>query len=184
MPRKIGRVSDAELREEIAGLVARDAIRQLVYRYAWSMDSRDLDAVVTLFVDDVRVNAQERGRAALRATLGAQLHSIGPTTLMVGNHIIDLDAHDRNRAAGIVYCRAYIEEPHGFVEQMIVYHDRYRRGPDGMWLFVGRRHELFYGITTAEQPHRQGPANWPERSTGVGTLPFRLESWQKFRNHG
>ena len=172
-------MDDDGLEVQVSTIFARDAIRQLVARYAWCVDTRDLDALVQLFVDDVRVSETASGRAALRESFAEQLRAIGPTTLMVGNHIIDLDPNAPELATGIVYCRAYIQEPQGFVEQMIVYSDRYRRDIDG-WRFVGRRHELFYGITTSESPHDQAPADWPQHSVGVGTLPFRLDTWQRF----
>ena len=35
--------------------VARDEIRQLAYRYALAVDSRDIDLLVSLFVPDVKV---------------------------------------------------------------------------------------------------------------------------------
>ncbi len=44
-------------------LTARDEIRQLVYRYALAIDSRDIDLLVSLFVPDVRVGREGRGRS-------------------------------------------------------------------------------------------------------------------------
>jgi hypothetical protein len=156
--------------------VARDEIRQLLYRYAWCMDSRDIDGLVALFVESTR------GDGALHASFASQLAGLGPTALLVGNHLIDFDASDSRLARGVVYCRGYISEPDGFVEQMIVYFDRYRHDDDGLWRFVGRKHELFYGVRTAEQPYAQPAADWPAHSVGVGTIPFRLESWQQFEH--
>lgn len=155
--------------------VARDELHQLVYRYAWYLDSRDLDALVALFV------AETRGNGALRASFAAQLAPLGPTALLVGNHIVDFDPDDERLARGIVYCRGYLQTPDGFVEQMIVYTDRYRH--DDAWRFVGRKHELVYGVPTAEQPFDQPPADWPARAVGAGTIPFRLPTWQAFTHH-
>jgi hypothetical protein len=162
----------------VDAVIARDEIRQLAYRYAWLLDTRDIDRLVGLFVPETR------NRGELHADLTKQLAPLGPTTLLVGNHIIDFDPDDDDgphddRAHGIVYCRGYISEPAGFVEQMIVYTDRYR-SDDGHWRFVGRRHELVYGVRTAEQPYEQGPADWPTHSVGVGTIPGRLDTWQRF----
>ena len=42
-------------------LVAHDEIRQLASRYAVAVDSRDLDSLVDLFVDDVRVGRDADG---------------------------------------------------------------------------------------------------------------------------
>ena len=50
-----------EPRGDVVGwLIAHEEIRQLASRYAIALDSRDLDTLVNLFVDDVQV-----GRKAL-----------------------------------------------------------------------------------------------------------------------
>jgi hypothetical protein len=46
--------------------------------------SRDLDALVSLFVNDVRVGREERGRDALRRNFEVQLSRIGVSILNVG----------------------------------------------------------------------------------------------------
>ena len=51
--------------------VARDQLRDLVARYAVAVDSRDLDSLVELFVDDVQVGRSARGRDA-----GARAHPL------------------------------------------------------------------------------------------------------------
>ena len=48
-------------------LLAYEEIRQLAARYALALDSRNLDDLVALFVDDVQVGRETFGRAALRA---------------------------------------------------------------------------------------------------------------------
>lgn len=161
-------------------MVDRDEIRQLAYRYAWNLDRRDLDGVADLFVPDVRTG-DGSGRAALAAQLRAGMADLGVTVLFVGNHIIDMDQDDPDLARGIVYCRAVLEvrdQPGGrTVEQAILYRDRYRRH-EGRWLFVARRHELWYGVETAEHPFDQEPADWPTHHDGLGTVPYGEPSWQ------
>ena len=44
-------------------------------------DRRDIDALVALFVDDVRVGRDSYGRAALHANLSEQLRAIGVSIL-------------------------------------------------------------------------------------------------------
>lgn len=159
----------------------RDEIRQLAYRYAWGLDSRDIDAVAALFVPDVR-SANGVGTEALAATFNDSMAAIGVSILFVGNHLIDFDSDDD--AHGLVYCRGYIEprdgpHPGRYVEQAILYRDRYRR-VDGAWRFVKRRHELWYGIETAERPLHQRPADWPTHHDGLGTVPYGEPSWQAF----
>jgi ketosteroid isomerase-like protein len=158
-------------------VVARDEIRQLAYRYALAIDSRDLDQLVALFVPDVRVGRDRSGREALRASFEESLATIGVSILFVGNHIVDFE--DDRHASGIVYCRGQIQADEKWIEQAIQYRDRYeRRGEE--WLFVRRDHLLWYGVETAEQPLAQPPANWPEHHVGRGSLPGQDPSWQAF----
>jgi hypothetical protein len=161
---------------DVERVVARDEIRQLAFRYAFAIDSRDIDLLVSLFVPDVRVG-RERGREALRASFEESLGAIGVSILFVGNHLIDFESPDR--ASGIVYCRGQIQDGERWIEQAIQYRDSYQRR-DGRWLFARRIHVLWYGVETAERPLDQEPAEWPRRHVGRGTVPEDLPSWQAF----
>jgi hypothetical protein len=162
-------------------LVSHEQIRQLVYRYALAVDSRDLDLLVGLFVDDVQVGADAVGREALRQFFDTSLREIGVSILHVTNVIIDLDGEDSAR--GTVYCRGEIEVGDQWVVQNIQYRDRYERR-DGAWLFVRRRHLLWYGADMLQRPIGLPPANWPEHHTGKGELPEAWESWRNFWSSG
>lgn len=163
--------------DEVQRLLAFEEIRQLVSRYALAIDSRDLDALVALFVEDVRVGRDERGRAALRANFDEQLRGIGVSFLQTGNHVIDLIDHEH--ATGFVYCRAEIQDGNRWLVQLIGYEDEYERR-EGSWLFVRRRHRLWYGAHTDTSPLDQPPASWPRSQVGRGTLPQQWESWRRF----
>lgn len=159
----------------------RDEIRQLAYRYAWGLDSRDVDAVAELFVADVDAG-RDVGVAAMRARFDRAMRAVGVTILFVGNHLIEFDGDDD--AHGLVYCRGYIEplddgRRDRFVEQAILYRDRYRR-EGGVWKFVRRSHELWFGVETAERPLHQRAAEWPRHHDGVGTVPYAEPTWRAF----
>ena len=163
--------------DELERLAAYEAIRQLASHYAVLMDSRDLDALVELFVDDVRVGRDVRGRAALRESFDGTLRGIGVSILNVGTHAITLV--DDDHATGVVYCKGEIQDGDRWIHQAIVYTDTYERR-DGRWLFVRRIHELFYGAEAPLNPMALPPADWPAHHDGRGTLPERWESWQRF----
>lgn len=162
---------------EIERLVAHDQIRQLVSRYAIAVDARDLDELVSLFVDDVQVGRDSFGRAALRSSFEQSLSAIGVSILNVGTQAIDLV--DADRATGTVYCAGQIQEGETWIHQAIVYRDTYERR-NGSWLFVRRRHELFHGIAAPSNPRDQERADWPARSIGRGTMPESLPTWKEF----
>ena len=165
----------------LSRLVAHEDIRQLVARYALALDRRDLDALVALFVDDVRVGRDNVGREALRSSFDMSLRAIGVSILNVGTHVIDLV--DADNATGQVYCKAEIQNDERWIHQAIVYSDTYQRR-HGRWYFVRRVHELFYGAEVGANPLSLAPANWPEHHAGRGTLPERWDTWRRFWEAG
>jgi len=178
-------LTDADV-TRLRRLADRDDIRQLAHRYAWALDSRDIDAVARLFVPLENADGTT-GAERWAARFQRSMSGVGVTILLVGNHVIDFD--DDDHAHGVVYCRGYIEPldgrpPRRLIEQLILYRDRYLR-VDGEWRFVDRVHELWFGIETAERPLQQPPANWPEHHDGLGTVPYGEPTWQSFwAEHG
>lgn len=158
-------------------LLAYEELRQLVARYALAVDSRDLDTLVGLFVDDVDVGSYGTGRAALRRSFEESLSAVGVTFLNVGTHVIDLV--DGDHATGSLYCKAEVQDGDRWLHQAIHYGDQYERR-EGSWHFVRRRHELFYGADVGANPLGLPPANWPRRNDGIGTLPSRWSTWRTF----
>ena len=167
--------------DDLARLVAHDQIRMLASRYAVAVDSRDLDALVELFVDDVRVGRDAVGRDALRESFRASLSAIGVTMLQVGTHQIDLLGPDD--AIGLVYCLGQVADGDRWIHQSILYRDTYARR-DGRWLFVRRVHELWYGEAAPTNPLEQPPANWPDHALGRGTVPESFPTWSRFWSAG
>jgi ketosteroid isomerase-like protein len=158
-------------------LVAYEEIRQLAARYALAVDSRDLESLVALFVDDVQVGRETFGRDALKASFDESLRGIGISILNVGTHVIDLV--DDDHATGHVYCKGEIQDGDRWIHQAILYRDTYERRA-GHWYFVRRRHELWYGAEVGVNPLGLEPANWPEHHDGRGTVPDVFPTWQQF----
>lgn len=162
-------------------LWAHEQIRQLASHYAVAVDSRDLDSLVALFVDDVRVGRDTYGREALKASFAVSLRGVGVSMLNVGTHAIDLV--DADHATGSVYCHGQIQDGDRWVHQAILYRDTYERR-DGSWYFVRRIHELWYGQEAERNPLHQEPANWPEHHDGRGTVPESWPTWAPFWAEG
>jgi ketosteroid isomerase-like protein len=158
-------------------LLDYEEIRQIVARYAFSIDTRDLDALVGLFVEDVAVGRSRSGRPALREYFAAGLAPLGMSILSVTTHVIDLI--DDDSATGEVYCTGEIERDGHVLRQAILYRDRYRRTDEG-WRFVERDHLLWYSAPQADNPRDLPPANWPRGHVGRGTVPECFDSFQRF----
>jgi ketosteroid isomerase-like protein len=162
---------------EIQQLLAYEQIRQLASRYAVATDRRDVDTLASLFVPEVRVGRDTYGREALRANFAEQLRAIGVSILNIGTHQIDLV--DDDHATGHVYCKGEIQDGARWIHQAIRYDDTYAR-VDGEWLFVRRKHLLFYGAEVGVNPLTLPPANWPEHHDGLGSLPYSEPTWKQF----
>ncbi|WP_217439310.1 nuclear transport factor 2 family protein [Nocardia barduliensis] len=159
---------------EIEQLLAYEQIRQLASRYALAVNMRDLDALVELFVDDVPVGAGRTGREALKSTFSRHIDA-EVDILEVTTHVINLV--DRTHATGTVYSRCEMGGRERWEQQLIAYGDEYERR-HGMWYFVSRDHQLFYGADTGRRPLALPPAHWPRSRTGRGTLPYAWPTWQ------
>jgi uncharacterized protein (TIGR02246 family) len=163
--------------DRVDQLFAYEEIRQLVARYAVAVDSRDLDALVALFADDVQVGRDQRGRDALRAYFDRSLRNVTVTILNTGTHVIDLV--DDDHATGIVYCRGEVQVGERWIVQAIQYRDSYERR-DGHWVFTRRRHLLWHAREVGTSPVGLPVASWPADQIGTYELPEEWPTWGAF----
>ena len=170
---------DDELARRLDRMEAFEQIRQLASRYALALDSRDVDALVSLFVEDVAVGDGRSGRAALAEWFDPVLRPYRTTFHLIGNHVIDLV--DDDHAAGVVYCRPEHEVDDLWVVMPMQYWDRYERR-DGRWFFRSRKPVVFYAADVLDHPLRV-----PDRFEFPGNpmitkaeLPQKWESWRRF----
>ena len=190
---------------QISGRLQRlewlDEIRQLVAKYALALDMRNMDALVSLFPEDVRVGKQKQGREALKEWFDETLrHQFTGTAHVTGNHIIEFDEPTQNlragnpeagnpeasnsksgnqTARGVVYSRNEHECEHEWVIMTMMYWDNYEL-IDGSWLFR-RRLPLYWYATDLNKPPL-GPAKmrWPDREPYDGGWEKFWPSWEKF----
>lgn len=163
--------------------LAFEQIRQLAARYSVALDARDLDALVALYVPDVRISSKLSGRDALRELMDTALRGIGVSFLNIGTHVIDIDEAGET-ATGVVYCRGEIQDggrdSDQWITHLIQYHDSYTR-LDGQWYFgANRKHLLVAGYEQASSPLGLPPAEWPKNQIGMGSVPADLQTWQEF----
>jgi ketosteroid isomerase-like protein len=179
-----------DLEARLRQLEATAAIRELPPRYAAAFARLDLDALVQLYVPDVRLHTGAVGRSALRTYFersmaggapGAGLHTV---ILHNGNHVIEVEAGGGG-ARGTVYCHGDMQLMDGRrYTQAIVYTDSYARIGDHWYFAAQRVHELVYGAPPLTRPNRLPDAHWPASQTGRGTLPAGWPSWRAFWGEG
>jgi len=164
-----------DLAHRIERLESREAIRQLVSQYAVLIDSRDLDALTDLFVDDTRVTRTESGHVALRALLEHLCRQFTTSVHFVGNQTCRF--LDDDHAEGVVYCRAEHEYGDQWIVMAIQYWDRYERR-QGRWLFTGRQVKHWYAVDLLERPNGPDKTRWTV--TGPATIPEAYPAWREY----
>jgi hypothetical protein len=163
------------LAARIDRLESLEAIRQLPQRYAQAVDSRNLDELVALFVEDVRVGPEATGRTALREWFADSLGRVGATVHLIGSHVIDLESE--GCARGVVTCRDEVERGGEWAVGCLQYWDSYERR-DGRWYFARRRFQRWYLVDALSRPGVG--AGVGDDGLSTGQLPEAWPSWQQF----
>lgn len=164
-------------------LESLDSIRQLVSKYALSLDMRDLDAHVNLFAADIRVSRELTGRAHLKRWLDDTLRlQFTGTSHHIGGHVIEFD--DPDHAVGVVYSKNEHETPSAsgddeWVIMQMLYWDQYER-TDGVWFFRRRLPCYWYAVDLNKPPTGDNKMRWPDREPYQGAFHDLWPSWQTF----
>jgi 3-phenylpropionate/cinnamic acid dioxygenase small subunit len=120
-------------------------IQQLIYRYAWLIDTRDLAALDTVFAPGAEVHYNVFGgvkqswpdiRDFLRT--GLSLHRV--TQHQMSNPMVELDG-DRAAArtyGNLVHVQELLDGKPSYVVQHAIYHDALARRAEG-WRITSRR---------------------------------------------
>jgi hypothetical protein len=176
-------MAEQTLLARIDRLESLDAIRQLAAKYALSLDMRDLDAHVNLFVPDIRVSRDQVGRAHLKRWLDDTLRlQFTGTAHHIGNHIIEFD--DADHAHGVVYSKNEHETPCAdgrteWVIMQMLYWDNYERR-DGLWYFCRRLPCYWYATDINRPPVGANKMRWPDRESYEGAYHELWPSWTTF----
>lgn len=167
-----------DLFARIDRLESLDAIRQLAAKYSLALDMRDLDAMVNLFPEDVRVSREESGRAAFKRWMDDTLRQqFTGTSHHIGNHIIEFE--DPDHALGVVYSKNEHETGGDWVIMQMLYWDNYER-VDGVWYFRRRLPCYWYATDLNKPPIGDRKMRWPGREPYEGAFHELFPSWKSF----
>ena len=172
----------ASLARRIDRLESLEQIRQLPAKYALALDMRDMDAMVSLFPEDVRVGRGTSGRLALRGYMDRTLRSpFTGTSHHIGGHIIEFD--DPDHAHGVVYSKNEHETGDEWVIMQMMYVDDYIRapGPDGLrWYFARRLPLYWYATDLNKPPLGKCKMRWPGTEWAEGNFHKLFPSYESF----
>lgn len=167
-----------ELLQRIDRLESLEEIRQLVGKYALSLDMRDLDAHVNLFAPDIRVSREASGRPALKAWVDDTLRNqFTGTSHHIGQHIIEFK--DPDHAIGVVYSKNEHECGGEWVIMQMLYWDDYQR-MEGRWYFRRRLPCYWYATDLNKPPVGEMKMRWPGREPYNGAFHELFPSWREF----
>jgi hypothetical protein len=153
------------------------AIQQLPMRYALAVDSRDIDAWVGLFVDDVDCGRHGVGREALKRFIDPSVRTFYRSHHQLCGHAIDFV--DAEHASGKVYCRAEHETRGKWIVMAICYFDTYVRR-EGAWYFLKRSEKHWYSSDILERPTGPNFQRWDGWGERKATLPHAFPTWRAF----
>lgn len=177
---------EPDLAARIDRLESLDSIRQLPAKYALALDMRDMDAMVSLFPEDVRVGKDASGRLALRAYMDRTLRSpFTGTSHHIGGHVIEFD--DPDHAHGVVYSKNEHETGDEWVIMQMMYVDDYVR-QQGRWFFARRLPLYWYATDLNKPPVGANKMRWPGTEWVEGNFhklfPSYAEFWGREGDHG
>jgi len=173
----VHQASQDDLAARLDRLESTEQIRQLASKYALALDMRDIDALVGLYVENVRIDKQTSGRLALKQVFCAVVRSFTASVHHIGNHIIEFD--DPDNAHGLVYCRCEHEVGDKWVPVYLYYLDLYTR-VEGGWKFKRRVPCELYGADMLERPTGPKKLRWPGHEPADGAWHRHFPSWTEF----
>jgi hypothetical protein len=159
-----------DVEQRIARLEARVQIRELVARYCFTIDERDIEGVGQCFTRDGSFRSLDgvmnaSGRDAVVAQFHGRFSALGPSNHFTHDHMIQFDDSDPARATGIVNSHAEVVRNDEPMLASLRYHDEYRL-EEGLWRFRVRALAFFYYIR---------PADYREAMSGS----LRIRAYQK-----
>src|SRR5436309_1967487 len=97
----------ASVEDRVRRLEDKDEIRELVGRYGFMVDNRDIPALRDLFTDDAQVKSKDGKHASegieqIMKQYDTRFSVLGPTNHFTHNHVIWFDEKDPDHAYGLL----------------------------------------------------------------------------------
>lgn len=177
-------MSDLEAR--IARLEAESQIRQLVARYCFHIDDRDIAALRTLFTEDATLRSADgvmnaTGIDAIIAQYHGRFDALGPGHHFMHDIMLDFAGDGTREVHGRVIGHAELWRNGRMMVVALRYADVYRNTADG-WKFAKREIQFLYYVPVEDYPGILGHAdrNRAYAEPGPADFPEALESWHRY----
>ncbi|TXG93330.1 MAG: nuclear transport factor 2 family protein [Rhodocyclaceae bacterium] len=145
------------LENRLARLEAESQIRQLVARYCFTIDDRDIAGIRALFTSDALLQSADgvmhaRGIDAIMAQYDARFAVLGPGHHFMHDIQIDFIGAGDQDATGRVSGHAELWRNDRMMVAAIRYNDRYRNTDDG-WKIAERSIHFLYYVAIEDYPN-------------------------------
>jgi hypothetical protein len=180
----------AAITQRIARLEARVQIRELVARYCFTIDARDIEGIGQCFTRggsfrslDGVMNAA--GRDAVVAQFHGRFAVLGPSNHFTHDHVIEFEEGDAERATGIVNSHAEVVRNDEPMLASLRYHDEYRV-ESGRWRFHVRTLAFFYYLRPTDYRTALATSlrNQAYQKPQSADIPESSPTWQRYyRDH-
>ena len=164
----------------------REAIRELIARYGFAVDNRDVEGIADCFTHDGAFRSQDgvmnaQGREAVVAQFHGRFAVLGPSNHFTHDAIFSFDDLEPDRASGLVNSHAEVVRNGQAMWASIRYRDEYLRD-EGRWRFRERLLAFFYYLAPGDyarlldDPLRNRAYAEPRPAD----VPEQLPSWQQY----
>jgi ketosteroid isomerase-like protein len=177
-----------DLEKRIRRLEDREEIRNLVARYAFAVDNRDICAITSLLADEVSFRSKDGvmnavGRDAVMSQFETRFAALGHGAHYSHDHVVWFDDASDDRACGLVSSHAELIRNGRPMITSLRYEDVYAR-ERGRWVFADRLLSFFYYLNTDEylkhfnQLQRMRANEQPQNAD----FPELLSIWREYHS--
>ncbi len=178
-------VNPPTLESRLAEVEDRLAIRELVSRYCFGIDDRDLASVSDLFTESAFFGSAGGamgavGRSAILRQFESRYSVMGPSNHVSHDHVVEFDAP--NRAHGRVSLHAEVWRNERAMITALRYADKYEKS-QGKWRFAQRLLSFMYYLPVEEYRSAMGglQRNRASAQAQLADWPERTPTWVEYR---
>jgi hypothetical protein len=171
------------LEDRLDRLEAESQIRQLIARYCFYIDDREIDRLATLFTPNACLRSADgvmnaTGADAIISQFHRRFDALGPGQHFMHDIQIDFDGDGKTEATGRIAGHAELWRNNKMMITAIRYTDRYRNSAKG-WRIAEREISFLYYVPLCEYPGILGTLdrNHAYDEPAPADFPERLPSW-------